>query len=1088
MKKVSFNVKTVSLERSHLIEASAGTGKTYSIALLVLRLIMESGIDVKQILMVTFTNAAVAELQTRIRIFIKQAYLYTTEEELPKELIIKELVDDAFKKKNKKDVGHFLKGAVLNLDELSVSTIHSFCQTTLSEYAFETDQLSGQELIANSSEWIEKVSNEFWRQYFSTLPEAILQNLFDAGFNKSWINIAIQKAAEQKKIAHTKKISLEEFRKKLDANHLKSENIYKQYLNIYQSEDLLARKDYRKYIENNLLIFKNKSEQLWQFFLSKKSPSSFEKIYPEIASLVDTYWDLQNDKNSLAKQFISCQLSEITEKALPFLNQIKTKHNALAFDDLILKLHKAVKGPKYEMLRTELQKKFKAVFIDEFQDTDALQYEIFYRIYIIESKTPIFFIGDPKQAIYAFRGADIDTYKLATKQMQNKHSMRVNYRSDELLVERMNRLYEKVQNPFFDMAINYEEVIGQHSDRKIIFEKQALAPFQFMVCKNWPTLIEQVGAYIHKLLTNPYYIKGKRIASPDIAILVRKKAHGDMMQVHLSKIGIPSVFINDALVTESEQAKDILYLIECIAKPNKANLSRVFIGGLFNYSPEEVLHYQFDDDIAIFRKALTVWEFNGVYSSLNLILAHYNIKNKLIEFSENGERILTNIQQLAEILNEAENENQYRVPALIAWYKKLVNGRTKGTEAYQKRIETDEQSINILTIHKSKGLAFKIVFNIDLDLEQDFSSKHKSIEYKNKQLESMISFEITEEEKEQYQIQNAQENRRLIYVALTRAEYLNFIFSRGGNNSFSEFHQALLNSDISDQLAEIKDIDIKYTQTVKDNPPLKIFKQTIHKQWNITSYSQIADTHHQQIEKEDRQYNDRFEKFIFETMPKGAMLGNFLHELMEQCDFNSTEHSSIIEALGERKYHLIYHAEHKLYYNELINQVLSCQLESLPFKLKALDAKRKKHELEFYFHFNRLNIEQIRARWPHINTEQDFNNEGVMHGYIDLMFEHNEQFFILDWKSNFLGNSIEKYDTIYLEQAMTNNQYHLQYLVYCLAIYRYLNQKIDRFDWDTMFGGVLYIFMRGCRADKKSGVFFTKPPLTDILFLEQILK
>ena len=177
MKRDIFDVLSVELEGSNLIEASAGTGKTYSIGILVLRLLLEKNVPIEKILMVTFTNAAVDELSERIRRFVRLAYSGAKGGESADETISK-VVKRAINSEGREIVVERLQNAVLFLDEISVFTIHGFCQRTLGEFAFETGQMFGVELVNNEDELIRKALNEFWRKEIATLPEEVLSALW----------------------------------------------------------------------------------------------------------------------------------------------------------------------------------------------------------------------------------------------------------------------------------------------------------------------------------------------------------------------------------------------------------------------------------------------------------------------------------------------------------------------------------------------------------------------------------------------------------------------------------------------------------------------------------------------------------------------------------------------------------------------------------------------------------------------------------------------------------------------------------------------------------------------------------------------
>jgi len=217
-------------------------------------------------------------------------------------------------------------------------------------------------------------------------------------------------------------------------------------------------------------------------------------------------------------------------------------------------------------------------------------------------------------------------------------------------------------------------------------------------------------------------------------------------------------------------------------------------------------------------------------------------------------------------------------------------------------------------------------------------------------------------------------------------------------------------------------------------------------------------------------------------LPKGALVGNFLHEILEKTDFTKKDFEALIISVAQA-YSSVYQSEDLDFYKTWIQQVLNAKLQDLPFTLSQIEAKKKIAEMPFFFSKKKIKAAEINALSPLIQVEKDID-AGTMGGFIDLFFEYEGKYYLLDWKSNFLGNSKEDYNQENMSIAMQGNNYHLQYLIYTVAIKRYLEHK--NIDFEKHFGGVLYIFLRGCREDKTYGIYFQKPDNSLITKLDNL--
>jgi exodeoxyribonuclease V beta subunit len=362
------------------------------------------------------------------------------------------------------------------------------------------------------------------------------------------------------------------------------------------------------------------------------------------------------------------------------------KNNLLGYNDLIQNLYKALKEQDNPALVAALQDKYKAVFVDEFQDTDREQYEIFRSAF--PAPTILFLIGDPKQSIYAWRKADIFTYFMARSNVDRLYSMNVNYRSSETLIQAMNKFFlpeEEFDTFCFDKqneSIEYFPVESPESNTKgvLLYNGSQDIPISIFECKNKDAIQLGVADQIQALLTDPGYgiAKGAqrvRIKPSDIGILVRKNADGEAIKKYLSQRGIVAVTINDAKVLGTDEAKEMLYLLEAILEPGLASINRALLSGFTGFTTEEILQLNEEKVLNYFQQYKTIWIEDGIYPALIKFVKDFEVRERLMEQKVIlGERSASNLFQLIELLNQAQQYKELSPEELISWLKRGING------------------------------------------------------------------------------------------------------------------------------------------------------------------------------------------------------------------------------------------------------------------------------------------------------------------------------------------------------------------------------------------------------------------------------
>lgn len=1140
-----FDAKIVPLEGSNLIEASAGTGKTYSIALLTLRLIIEKNIPIEKILMVTFTKAAVAELEIRVRAFVRMALKVSREQEINDDTITN-LVQNQIQIQGAKQVREKLETAQLFLDETSVLTIHSFCQRTLSEYSFETGQIFGAETITPDeyNQLIEDAFNEYWRINITTIRLDFLKRFMAFGLNYKDVYDLLKQSLGGK-LLFSNEPKPADFLTDAYFDRLEQwEADFKESVIVARDEiidRLLANKQlylgqlstgsgknsvFKKLLDLDLWGEEEKDTFLFELIAKKKSAyvvTIFGDYFEEVAALNDM-------KKGIGKK-MKAEVNLIALSAIEFVknNILEQKKNRgiITFDDMIELLHEAVIHGKFkEQLIANLKKKYDAVFIDEFQDTDKAQYAIFDSLFGTDKI--LFYIGDPKQSIYAFRKADIFTYFHAKRSVQNLHFMNTNHRSAESYIDAMNDFFMPIPNfdtfyfnndPTIPNAINYINVGSPDPNTKgqLLCNDHPIDPIKVSMHDNKKLLRKSVKGIITDLFTTgKYQIEKegvKRAIKPsDIGILVKSNKDALAIKLLLSSLRIPAITIDDTRLLATKEAQQIFYILEAVNKISRANINRALMSDIGGYSDARLLTSDEESILAQFRAYQESWEKQGVYTMLKQFMADHEVYDRLInKTKENPERTISNIQQLIEILHKISKNKNYEASELILWLKNGMEGDAREGDEYQQRLESDQDAVQIVTIHKSKGLEYNIVIAPHLDLlaDQDVFNTGSYRDPATGEYYVMNKALMTEQQYQLYTTQAEQENRRLIYVAITRARYQCFITVSTAdyyNNSalkkfvFVENEPAPEGEDEAEEANNETAEAVPYATIKIWIPPAPkrdfVFtgatgvvapEYTIadhfsiqQPNWIKTSYSGLNPDHDViPAPKSTQPLATSYDKFVFQELKKGAHTGNLLHYIFEHIDFSDQRNWSRVVEQAMKRLSGSANEEYRDQILLLLNQVTSATMPGEnAFKLNQVPIEKRLNELEFDFllsPFNTAKLENLSSEAHPFRIKSISELEGIMNGKIDLFFEHEGKYYILDWKSNFLGNSLEFYDTEHVKAAMYENNYNLQYLIYTLALTKYLQLRKPDFDYDRDFGGVIYLFLRGVRAEGQTGIYYTKP-------------
>jgi exodeoxyribonuclease V beta subunit len=1028
--KNTFEVEKVPLNGSNIIEASAGTGKTFSIAILTLRLLLEKKMPVEKILLVTFTEAAAAELKERsvkfIRLALKEIQLLGSGENKAIESIVSNCILADEEKKT------LLNKALLDIDKATMTTIHSFCQQTLTEFAFETGQMYGKTLHTNIDAIVDYELQKYWRTNISV--------------------IDVENLTEKHKFSLFSKA-------------------------VKMALDGLS-------------------------FSTTEVP----------------------DYIAIQQQLAHC-IQEVKSGVLANLQ----KNNIITFNDLITDLHSKRND---EQLKKVLRRKYDAVFVDEFQDTDKNQYEIFSSIFQEDKSKIVFYIGDPKQSIYAWRKADLKTYFEAKKNVQSNWTMNTNFRSSAEYVNTMNAFFVQTDDfhPFsYNLAgvdkIDYEEVQAatqSSGDPGLKDDEGALKPI----------IIDQSGGntnitLLHRvkyLLSSKVTLGGRLVKPSDIGILVRKNKEGRAIKNILDKAKIPSVVVDETSVFDSAEANDLKELLNAVLNTSKNHIDRALLTNVAGMNCNGLLEVDYDELVLKFKELKKLWEDSGIFVVTKKLFDLFGIEERWKSHPTTGHRVLSNLRQLIEILQtEAQNRTLTPTEQFNFLSKQLKSEDRDGNEEYAQRVESDEEAIKIVTIHKSKGLEYNIVLLPALEMPNKPIWQHVFFRFKQNNQDAFVLYH-NGSPKGNYTAWTNQaindtedENRRLIYVAITRARFNSFIFCsppkyiKNGNRaaSFGSIHyylEALEKCNLTARFTEqnpnrCSNFESRALFTPNEslgNPLLSFPQKNLPDQnYHKMSYSFLAAKHGKSEKENGTAYTvESYDHFIFKELQKGSQTGNLLHDIFEFSDFQNPEEWPVrieqsIRRLAPGK---IGDANFAAQLLSMVNHVLYANIRvgNDEIQLSKLSKTKRISELEFNFPIPKtFQIADLSNVFQNSDLKISTNYGevfGMMNGLVDLFFEYNGKYYILDWKSNFLGDTVEHYTKEQLNDAMNESNYHLQYCIYTVAMKQFLESKIANFDYESQFGGVIYLFLRGMRKGLESGVFTCKLSLGVVEEFEGILR
>jgi exodeoxyribonuclease V beta subunit len=1034
-----------------LIEASAGTGKTFAITRLVLRLLLEQRVaSLSEVLVVTFTDKATQELVTRIRRTLREADLIWSS--APPQRT--DLNADLFQLKEAHPAGAaIIRAALGSLDDLGVSTIHGFCQRVLTESALETRMPFRTTLIEDDTEPLLRAGMDWARRRL----------LVDA-------DIAARFVGEGG--------------------------------DIRQMVSSFARR-FRRQPETTL---------------------DFDPMEPSQA-LVHDFVHSVNDAFDLEKQ----------------------RRHLLGFDDLLRTLSKVLveEGP-LGPLAARIRSRYRAALIDEFQDTDNTQFPIFTNAF---HGCPLFLIGDPKQSIYGFRGADISAYLAAADGAERRYTLTENYRSSEGCVAAVEALFTRAPKPFL-----YDE---DRIDFPKVRAARAPEPKGTLATDGCGSM---VWWWVDKSLGNGTFVSKEvaqtvirtavvteivRLATAGlphrcVAVLTRTNAAARDMKDALDAAGVPAVIGGADDVLASDEAAELVRLSAAISSPyDHRAVSAALATRIWGFTALEIATAVSDGGEAEWSRITSqfadirdTWRSRGVSAALGALMAARDTTERMLTLPD-GERRLTNIRHVIELLHEAASDEGVVAESVGEWLAR-EQGVQNTPERRMQRLETDSEAVQILSMHKAKGLEFDVVFCPTLYDDSPlrggpFDITAVSARDADRAVMDIGSPMHSARAAAMKHDEDA-EALRLVYVALTRAVHRCYVafgdIGKQGAASRSPLGYllrptgaSLTARDAIDALVAQSGGRMTLVELTSDVPriratpaeplavaytprPLTLAPAQLDT-WRLSSFTGLV------ADAPDAVARDVADRAVlpdaasvatgFRAFPAGTQAGIAVHDIFERLDFDAIDDPRTV-AMVERSL-----AAHGLTGSadiaparrddvmRMLQRTCDAVIPDAGFALRDVPRTNTLREWRFDLSVATTSPRRIAEALathgsahaqryaPVLRGLRESAMPGYLGGVLDLAFPHDGKWWIVDWKSNQLGAADLRYGAEVLSDVMMEAHYTLQYHLYLLAMHRFLRTRVAQYDPATHWGGVAYAFVRGIGEDDPTRGWFVDVPTPALL-------
>ena len=1176
------------LQGRQVIEASAGTGKTWTLAALYIRLVLghlrDTPLLPPQILVMTFTDAATAELRDRIRERLSHAAFYFDASAQGRSLPVdfqadRFLIDlrNSYAQDAWPRCALQLNCATEWMDNAAIYTIHGWSRRMLSQYALYSRNLFEQTHLENAEDLQRTLVQDYWREWFYPLsaqalqcispyighgPDVLLksiQTIWQESERTPVDNPAPVLTPKQIVDVHMAWVSkLESLA--VGCRSLWNDGLYATLQEVGAKKKLKGvRSDYfanwlnalKNWLEGHAPI---KPDVVARFTTSALTAKHWTEVNEfSFFATIEDYVTHLNNAPLTQDQITRHAAYTVGEK----YQAAKAQRAAFDFSDLLQNLYRAVTAENSE-LGTAIRLQYPVALVDEFQDTDPWQYGTLHRIYAHEvctASNALVMIGDPTQAIYSFRGADLRTYLMARDNAlsidpQALHTLNGNRRSTKGLVSAINHVFSQVETPFActQGQIDYVQVSAEGDLEELPSthgKPQPAMTVWHIPCDGAHTKADtHLQAMSDAFANRMAELLNAGVAKPgDMAVLVRGQHQADAMRKALGTRHIPSVYLSDrSNVYASPEAIDIWRLLRAVATPRQTEWVRAAIGSdVWALSLDDVLaltqdERQWEAQLDNFQKWRYVWQQQGILAMLHHWLHDQEVASRLLA-QNNGERRISNVLHLGELLQHAAQSLQGE-HALVRFLGEQINAPTHSTDAQKMRLETDAQCVQVITYHKSKGLQFPLVFVPFVGSFKTDSATQSAHSDEEENKDDML------------EPSSVDEDMRLLYVALTRAQRglwlgvaetfrdisgdaskktlkrsaLSRLLNRQARGDLSQQLNTLWGTCTHICIEELSQSQRVYYVSATHNEfsqDARTPKRQHHSLWWTASFSALT----RGLIAESKRDEDVATAIIdadtdtspastdlsatsaWQSFPAGARYGTLMHDLLDWLSQNQWpianpqapdwSQQAWAELLERKAKWLQLNAaqQHDLdaWLHAVVQTPLPLDTLCLGFKAQALvlgqlAPEHMWSEMEFNLQAHHVPAASIDQ---HIQSHlfagqarpalQPRLVQGMLTGSLDLVFQHDHRYWVVDYKSNKLSD----YGAATLQEAVLHKRYEVQYVLYTLALHRLLKVRLPGYDYDQHMGGAIYIFMRGIQQPG-AGVHWHRPPQILIETLDRL--
>jgi exodeoxyribonuclease V beta subunit len=1176
----AFDINTTPLNRGTLLlEASAGTGKTWSLTSIAVRLLLEKKVEkVEEVLLVTFTRKATDELRQRLRDRLQETeqVLRGTypEDKLAKDVFLQEVRE---KWAGEAHALRCISGARRDVDLARVRTIHGFCQEILSEGAFEAGlPLDGAQRI-EGDELLETAWRDALREFVLGQPEFVAITLKHFKLNELRLG-ALRTAMREPD--HSWRPQPRPF-----------DEVLEEYLGRISSFDFGALVTFRDSAPPKAWVKKGREECLPAIGLLAGGPDLGQGGHVQAVLAMNRKFihdglgtkgrphlegsPLEEQLEALASDTSDFEVGlrqSLLRLAIERYRELKEDLALIDHDDVIARTRARLWAEgSGERLARRIGNQFGAALVDEFQDTDGEQWDVFRKIFTpAPGERPqhvLVLVGDPKQAIYRFRGADIYAYLKARNAAPNRATLTRNWRATPGLVDAVNSIFG--HRP--DQSFGLEQIDFEPAEAAREADSGNVSPMQ-IVWVDQPHNTSQPNAESAVLQRLADDVVARRAEVPvgegrQLAVLVQQHRQARAVVRVLRDRNVNAVLARGGDIHDSEAMREWRAILRALLDPadlrlqRRARATRVWGTRLSGLGTESSGF----EDIELLARLRRTWEEEGVATMGSLLLGRRDsIRRCLAE--EDGERMVTDLRHGIELLNREEAERGLGPAALLRWAEAEARSDDRQSEERPLRLDRQSDAVQILTNFTSKGLEFDTVF-LPFAWYRSGPNSKPPLRAHDGEHEPVFDFSPDSPWKDQAMLEDFASDLRMHYVELTRAKERCVVYLAPIANSFPNTaaafllaradgdagadrarwvssERALLKSSVGEaretigkRLKDATSISLREDlagderaastraggeETFILAPVLSVFPDARRRAlvpWRQLSYTALVHSLHERLDMDpvDLPLTDRADPSdapvpvrgggIF-GFARGARAGICLHELLEKSEFERAvdeEDRRRVEKLLAR-HGLEVATAHPGEIDpvevsiELIEQVRG---ERLPFGDVNFGALRMDDRLDEW-QFNLPVVDLVPAQIGRLVREHWTGEEWVSHaaerlsrlpatrlqgmlgGFVDLLFTDGGRWTVLDWKSNDLGSSTADYSQSAMQRAMIEHDYVVQLLFYLVAAHRFLGTRIEDYEYDRHVAGASYVFLRGLCGDPRYGWCNVTPPSTLIEALDEL--